>query len=179
MNSIKNLLISDLNLNDYLISKEDNALTALEKINRNRVGALFVTDAEGIIGLFNEQDYYRNVIHKGSLSLVVTVEEIMSQKIPFVTTNCPIEDCLKAMKEKGIPFMPIFDSEKAIGIISKEKVIEYIMEKKEFMINQLTNYITGSPVNSAESIENKNNYETIGEVNLYNLSQITAVSNSA
>lgn len=179
MNTIKDLLSGDLNLSDYLITKEDNALLALEKINKNRVGALFVLDSGCIIGLFNEHDYYRNVVHKGTLSLVVSVEEIMNQKFPFVTTNCSIEDCLKTMKEKGIQFMPIFEAEKAIGIISKEKVIEYIMEKKEFMINQLTNYITGSSMTTSETIENKNNFETVGEINLYQLSQITVISNSA
>lgn len=147
MNSIKSLLKENTNLNDYIVEEGNEAFFALKKLTSNKMTALFVCDnkiSNNIVGVFTEKDYYENVVNRGNLSLVVTVKDIVNRKIPFVNSDCSVEDCFQLMKDLNLHYMPVIENNKALGIVTKEKIIDSLIEKKEFLINQLTVYITGN-----------------------------------
>lgn len=147
MNSIKSLLKENTNLNDFIVEEDSEAFFALKKLTHIKTTALFVCDnkiSNNIVGIFTEKDYYKNVVNRGNLSLVVSVKDIVNRKIPFVNSDCSIEDCFQLMKDLNLHYMPVIENNKALGIVTKEEIIDSLIEKKEFLINQLTVYITGN-----------------------------------
>jgi CBS domain-containing protein len=50
------------------------------------------------------------------------------------------------MKNKRIRHLPVIENGRLSGIISIGDVVDAIIDEKEFVIDQLVHYITGTPV---------------------------------
>lgn len=116
-------------------------LDALKIMAEKNIGSLIVMENEQFKGIVTERDYSRKVILKGKNSNEATVEEIMSTDLPFIKPVDTIDHCMALMSSKNIRYMPVFENEKLIGIISMSDVVkETILAQKE-TIHQLQNYI--------------------------------------
>ncbi|MBS1632335.1 MAG: CBS domain-containing protein, partial [Bacteroidetes bacterium] len=78
---------------------------------------------------------------KGKNSADTTVADIMTTDFPKVTPQDSIEFCRELMSDKNIRYLPVFDKDNLIGIISMSDVVkETILLQKE-TINHLESYI--------------------------------------
>lgn len=65
----------------------------------------------------------------------------MSEYLPKVNLNATTEECMEIMSNHNIRYLPVFESENYIGVISIIDVVkEEIMEQKN-QIEDLQNYI--------------------------------------
>lgn len=125
------------------ITPETSVFEALQLMAEKNIGSLVVKDGEKYLGIMTERDYSRKVILKGKHSNDTTVGEIMSTNLPSVLLSDPIERCMALMSDKNIRYLPVFEGESLVGIISMSDVVtETIMQQRE-TINQLQNYIQG------------------------------------
>ena len=58
---------------------------AVKAMVEANVGALLVTDADGIAGIFTERDYLRRIAVEGRRSRDTSVQEVMSAPVICVT----------------------------------------------------------------------------------------------
>ena len=92
-------------------------------------------------GIITERDYSRKIILQGKSSTETTVAEIMSTDLPRITPDMTVDQCMEIMSDKNIRYLPVFDGELLIGIVSMSDVVkETILEQAE-TIHQLENYI--------------------------------------
>ena len=54
-----------------------------------------------------------------------------------------IDECMALMTEKRIRHLPVLNGGKLVGIISIGDVVKAVISEKEFLIDQLTSYISG------------------------------------
>jgi len=126
----------------WTIAPSDTVLAAIEQMARNDVGALVVVDDEGPVGMFTERHYARNVFLKGRSSPTTPVTDVMSTGFAYVTPNRTVEECMAIMTATKVRHLPVIENAKLVGLVSIGDLVKSIIEDKEFVIDQLTSYIT-------------------------------------
>ena len=71
------------------------------------------------------------------------MKEIMSSDLFSVTTDTSVEDAMVLMTGKHVRHLPVFEKTKFVGIISIGDVVKSIISNKDFLINQLSDYVAG------------------------------------
>ncbi|HNV55934.1 MAG TPA: CBS domain-containing protein [Smithellaceae bacterium] len=125
------------------ISPKATVYEALEKMSEKEIGALVVMENKKVVGIFSERDYARKIILQGKTSKKTLVKEVMSSHLFSVTPDTTVEDAMVLMTGKHIRHLPVFEKSKFVGIISIGDVLKLIISNKDFLINQLSDYIAG------------------------------------
>ena len=115
---------------------------AIDLMAQKGVGALLVMEGERLVGIVSERDYARKVILQGKGSRETLVREIMSNPVICAGPEVTVEQTMALLTEKRIRHLPVVVEGRVVGVISIRDVVRGIIDDKEFLIQQLTNYIT-------------------------------------
>ena len=129
----------------FTISPNETVFNALKIMAEKDIGSLLVSDGEKLVGIMSERDYARKVILFGRSSKELSVQEIMSAKVIYVSPDQNVEECMVLMTNKKVRHLPVLENDKLVGIISIGDVVKAVIEEKEFMIDHLVHYIKGTP----------------------------------
>ncbi len=130
--------------NRHLISVVPNTtvLDALKIMSDHNVGSILVIDAEGKYnGILTERDYARKVILKGKSSTDTRVNDIMSTELPRISPDSTIEECMQLMSVNNIRYLPVFNNNYLVGIVSVNDVIKAVIANQAETISHLQSYI--------------------------------------
>ena len=130
----------------WTILPDAKVLDALKLMAEKEIGALMVVDKKDkVVGIITERDYARKIILKGKTSMKTSVKEIMTPaaKMYKVNPDTSVEDCMVLMTGKHIRHVPVFDGGKFVGVISIGDVVKATISQKDFLINNLSDYIGG------------------------------------
>ena len=130
----------------HSISPDGTVFEALKIMADNKVGALLVLEGEKLVGILSERDYARKVILLGKSSREAKASEIMSDKVLYVQPYRTAEECMAIMINKRVRHLPVIDNEKLLGVISIGDVVKAVIDEKEFVIEQLEEYISGRKI---------------------------------
>jgi CBS domain-containing protein len=125
------------------ISPKATVYEALEKMSEKEIGALVVIENKKIVGIISERDYARKIILQGKTSKKTLVREVMTTELVSVTPDTKVEDAMVLMTGKHVRHLPVFEKNKFIGIISIGDVVKSIISNKDFLIDQLSDFIAG------------------------------------
>jgi len=128
----------------HSISPNQKIFEALQLMADKDVGALLVLDGASIVGIISERDYARKVALEGKSSKECLVSEIMSSNVIYVEVDSTTDQCMALMINKKVRHLPVYDKGKLVGVISIGDVVNAVIDEKEFEIDQLVRYITGS-----------------------------------
>jgi len=142
MNTISSILARK-GTDTISVTPQTTVLDALRIMAEKNIGSVMVIENGRYLGLVSERDYSRKVILKGKHSDDTTVAEIMSSDLPSVTPKDSVEHCMSLMTKNNIRYVPVFENEKLVGLISMSDVVrETILNQKE-TISHLESYIHG------------------------------------
>ena len=127
----------------WTIEPGASVYNAIAKMADKQIGALVITEGNKVVGIITERDYARKVILQDKSSKNTAVREIMTERVIYVQPNQKIEECMALMTEKRIRHLPVLDGDKLIGMVSIGDVVRELISEKEFLIDQLTRYISG------------------------------------
>ena len=142
MSTVRNIL-QKKGYTVFSVSPDSSVYDALETLEDKNLGGLVVVEDGKLIGIFTERDYARKVILKGRSSKETIVREIMSSHPVFVTPDTTISDCMQLMSDKFIRHLPVLDNNQLIGVVSIGDLVRYIINEKDFIIENLEHYIMG------------------------------------
>ncbi len=128
----------------WSIGPDSLIFDALKLMSEKNVGALVVIEKGRVAGIFSERDYARKVYLLGKSSKKTAVREAMTENVLFVRPSQTIGDCMALMSAKHVRHLPVMDNDRLMGVISIGDVVKALIAEKEFLIEQLTNYITGN-----------------------------------
>lgn len=141
MDTVRNILQLKGNL-VYTVSPDSSVYEALELLESKNLGSLVIIEDDGKLdGIFTERDYARKVILKGRSSKETFVRDIMTDDPIFVTPDTKIEECMKLMTEKFIRHLPVLENNQLVGLVSIGDLVKYIINQKDFIIENLEHYI--------------------------------------
>lgn len=142
MDTVKDILQIKGNV-VYTVNPESSVYEALEMLCAKNLGSLVVLEENGKLdGIFTERDYARKVILKGRSSKETRVRDIMTESPVFITPDTKIEYCMQLMTEQRIRHLPVLEQNALIGIISIGDVVKFIIDEKDYIIQNLEHYIT-------------------------------------
>jgi CBS domain-containing protein len=113
----------------------------LKLMAEHDIGAVVVLDEGRPVGIFSERDYARQVILKGRTSKDTPVREVMVSRVVFVRPEQGIEECMALMTDKHVRHLPVLERGTLAGMLSIGDVVKEMISEKEFIIEQLANYI--------------------------------------
>ena len=128
----------------WTIRPDDTVFAAIEEMARKDVGALVVVDNGDPIGIFTERHYARDVFLKGRSTPTTVVKDVMRTGFVYVTPDRTVEECMAIMTVERVRHLPVMDDGNLVGLISIGDLVKSIIEDREFVIDQLTNYIAGT-----------------------------------
>ncbi len=131
----------------WSINPDQTVLEALELMTDKGIGAVIVLENDKIVGIFSERDFARFSAKKGSLSLYIPVNELMTQAVFTVHPDQSIDECMALMTQKHIRHLPVVDKGQLVGLISIGDVVREVISQKEITIHSLENYIMGREYN--------------------------------
>jgi len=143
MNTVKDIL-NEKGMEVWSVTPQSKVFDALKLMADKNIGAVLVAENENIVGILSERDYARKVALEGKSSRELPVQEIMSQRVLYITSDKNLDECMALMIEKKIRHLPVFENEKLRGIISIGDVVKAVLDHKKFTIEQLEQYITSS-----------------------------------
>jgi CBS domain-containing protein len=126
------------------IAPDAFVLDALRLMAERNIGSVVVMVHERYLGLFTERDYARKVILHGRSSDELTVSEVMSEYLPQISLNHSLEECMEMMTHHNVRYLPVFEADKYIGVISIIDVVKETILAQQDRIEHLQNYIHGS-----------------------------------
>lgn len=126
------------------VAPQSTVLDALRIMADQNIGSVMVIHDGRYQGIMTERDYSRKVVLKGKSSTDTKVAEIMSSDFPRVTANDTIDYCMQLLSDKNIRYLPVFENEVVIGIISINDVVKETILSHEETITQLKDYLHSS-----------------------------------
>ena len=129
----------------WSISAESTVYEALKLMSEKGIGALPVLKDGKICGIISERDYARKVILKDKNSRDTLVKEIMSDQVIYISKDRTAEECMALMINKRVRHLPVIEEDEMIGFISIGDIVKAVIDQKEFLIDQLVNYIKDAP----------------------------------
>jgi predicted transcriptional regulator len=126
------------------VSPHTSVLEALKIMSNQNIGSIMVIDNGRFVGLMTERDYSRKVVLQGKSSTDTRVQDIMSSDLPRVTPNDLIEYCMQLMSDKNIRYLPVFENNLVIGIVSINDVVKETIISQQETITHLKDYLHSS-----------------------------------
>lgn len=123
------------------IKPDETVHDAIKLMAERTVGALVVVEGDKPIGVLSERDYLRKVILQGRASPTTVVRDIMSHPVIAAEPNWAVEQCMITMTDRRIRHLPVVEKDKLVGIISIGDVVKSVIEDKNYVIDQLKNYM--------------------------------------
>jgi CBS domain-containing protein len=141
MKSVRDLL-KQKGRDIWSVAPDSTVYDALALMAEKNIGALLVREAGRPVGIFSERDYARQVILKGKTSRDTLVRDVMTSKVVFVRPEQSIEECMALMTDKRFRHLPVLEEGQLAGILSIGDVVKALISEKDFLIEQLANYIS-------------------------------------
>ena len=144
MATVKNILNSKGDSNNYSVSIEDTVFRALEMMADAHIGAVLVVDGSKIVGIYTERDYVQKGELKGHKAEETLLKDVMTAGMYTVTTDTSVEQCMALMNAHHIRHLPVVENDQWVGMVSIRDVMTAVLENKESEIKGFENYIMGS-----------------------------------
>jgi CBS domain-containing protein len=126
----------------WSIPPDASVFEAVQLMADKRVGALMVVERNELVGVISERDYAREIVLKDRASRDTPVSAIMTQRVLYVRPQQTLEECMALMTERHLRHLPVLDNGRLVGVVSMRDVVKDLIAEKEFLIEQLENYIT-------------------------------------
>lgn len=127
----------------WSITPDASVYDAVKLMADKAVGALLVLESGNLVGIISERDCTRKVILQEREPKDTPVREIMTSDVISVRPAQTVVECMALVTAKRIRHLPVLADDQLIGIVSIGDLVKDIISEKEFMIQQLENYIKG------------------------------------
>lgn len=127
----------------WSVSPDDSVLDAIELMADKNIGAVLVKDGDRLVGVMSERDYARKLVLTNRTSGDTSVGDVMTTQVSVVSPTHEIEECLALMTDKHFRHLPVMEDDQLIGLVSIGDLVKAIIADKQFMIDQLEEYISG------------------------------------
>jgi CBS domain-containing protein len=114
------------------VAPDTKVIDAMAIMAGKNIGSVLVMDGGEYLGIITERDYSRKIALKQKSPADTKVSEIMTTDLPPVRPSDSVEHCMKLMTEQNVRYLPVFEFNRLVGIVSMSDVVkETLLEKKE------------------------------------------------
>ena len=136
MASIRKHVTRDVVALDGAASIRDAARLMAER----RIGSVAVRDGASIVGLVTERDLVESALARGT-DPASPIREAMRRGVPRVAADATEAECSKLMRDHVTRHLLVEEGGQVIGVVSMRDIIQLMLDEKQFVIEQLSDYI--------------------------------------
>lgn len=126
------------------VSPGATVMEAVDKMNRNKVGALVVTDGGGrIAGIFTERDVLKRVVAADRGPRDILVAEVMTTDVVCCGADEDLDEVSAVMKDRRFRHLPVCEDGELTGVISIGDLNAQHASHQQAQISLLNEYIYG------------------------------------
>ena len=117
------------------IGSDETALTAARRMADKHIGALFVMEAEELVGIVTEADLVRKLLAYQLDPDTIRVGALMNSPLIDIDINRTIRDASERMAVKRIRHLAVTEHEKVVGVLSIRDLVKMvsIRDRPEFL----------------------------------------------
>ena len=119
-----NQILDRKNTGIITVSPNDTVQDALEIMAEKRISSFTVIEKGNVIGIISERDYIRKAVPKRVAPWDITVREIMSEKVIYVSPEDPIKECMTLMTTNHFRHLPVKSGDDLVGMLSISDVLK-------------------------------------------------------
>jgi CBS domain-containing protein len=127
----------------HSVSPTTTVVDAVRTMNRERLGALLVKDADRVVGIFSERDVLCRVVDQGLDPSSTEVAKVMTKELVTVAPEATVEEAMTVVTEKRCRHLPVMSGAQLKGLISIGDLTRWVTRNQEIQIQDLVKYITG------------------------------------
>ncbi|KAB2946023.1 MAG: inosine-5'-monophosphate dehydrogenase [Candidatus Methanoperedens nitroreducens] len=124
--------------NPITVNPSATAKDVAEKMEKENVGTVLVTDGGRLKGIVIDRQIITKVIAAGKDPAKVRVSEFMTESPVTANFDMEIEEASRIIGEKGFRRIPVVENGKPVGIISVADIVEHARTCTECMTNILS-----------------------------------------
>ncbi len=125
------------------ISPDATVADAVKLLATHRIGAVPVTDASGVVGIFSERDVIYGLEREGAAALDKRVGDVMTSPALTVDLDAPAMAALSMMTRRRIRHLPVVEGGAMVGFVSIGDLVKHRIDKIESEAAALREYIAG------------------------------------
>jgi CBS domain-containing protein len=127
----------------YTTRKSATVAEAVREMNDKGVGALVVTEAGRIVGMFTERDVLRRIVDADRDPALTKVAQVMTRNPVTIDIGARVDEAMAVMTERRFRHLPVIDHGEVVGMISIGDVMRWVTLSQEDQIRAMSDYITG------------------------------------
>jgi CBS domain-containing protein len=131
------------------VDSEMSVTEAARVMAAHHVGAVPVTEADRIVGIFTERDALTRVVAAGIDPAHTSVRDVMSSTLVVADASESYETCLDRMRKACIRHLIVLDNDHMAGIISMRDLMAVDLDDKVETISLLNAYVHYVPADVA------------------------------
>lgn len=126
------------------IEHSATVLVATQRMNDQSVGALLVTEAGRLCGIFTERDVLRRVVAAERSPAETRVGDVMTTKMACASPETSVDEARSIFKVHRIRHLPIVANDGAlVGVVSIGDLNAHLANDREVTMHFLTEYLHG------------------------------------
>ena len=122
----------------------ESVFTAINLMAQVNIGAVLVTEADTISGIFTERDYLQKIALKSLSSHDVIVGDVMTKPVISADPSDSVQKCMETMTTCHCRHLPVVKGGKLLGIVSIGDLVKRMLDEKQSEVEKLNQYITGT-----------------------------------
>ena len=126
----------------YSIRPDVRLGEACQELDRLRVGALIVCDADRVVGVLSERDVVKALAGEGAAALGRPVSDFMTADVVFAAPAETVAILMGRMTDRRIRHLPVLRDGRLAGVISIGDVVKCQIAEATQEAESLRTYIT-------------------------------------
>ena len=118
-----NDILNQKNTGIVTVSPNDSVQDALEIMAEKRISSFPVIEKGNVAGIISERDYIRKAVPKRVAPWDITVREIMTEQVIYVSPEDTIKDCMALMTTNHFRHLPVKSDDDLVGMLSISDIL--------------------------------------------------------
>jgi len=128
----------------YYADVSDIVMDVVRYMVERHIGAVAVTSAGKLAGIFSERDLMKRVVAEGRDPRSLKVGEVMTRDPMTVRPDDSLDYAMDLMKEHGFRHLPVCADDQLSGLISMRDLLANAVLEKDGEVQMMRAYISGS-----------------------------------
>ncbi len=124
---LSNTSVSDVTMRNYTTLDENDTLqAATQELLNGQASNFLVLKNSSVVGTLSKKNLIKGITEKG---MAYPVKDFMDKNFFVLQPDMLLEDVYKRMISEDIKILPVYHSDKLIGAVDTDNILEYLMIK--------------------------------------------------
>jgi len=127
----------------HTIAPQASVLEAAQRMKALGIGALLVTEATQLLGIFTERDVLVRVVAEGRDPRSTSVADVMTPEPKCVSPFITIENAMHVITDKRFRHLPVVEGDRLEGMITIGDLARWMVGTQKAQLEDLVRAVKG------------------------------------